>query len=850
MSTATLYRGSVVTHGFVIDTALVDEATARERILRCSPPHAQVWRYQTFLILRFAAPKRCIVEQAPGAPLLRRGNIWSTTPAAAQGASFAETLQLLVGGVVQQVPWTALTREEPASWLDLSEFVVLSRVAEAVPVAVSPVVPAPPAPLDVADAFGVARAAEASTVAAALRRGEIPGAAGTGTGASEADASSDAPPPSSWWQRMRKKVAGAVWNSPAGDLVAKQHARYLERTMRMFDEGKLDQALHHAIALGNNAPEEAGRIRLGMLQPRQNLHLSHRSGGGSVVPTGNDLVAQLRAKYRAAFDKLAAAGDIDRAAFVLAELLGEAQEAVSFLERHQRLVMAAKLAEARKLPDGVLIRQWFIAGDRARAIAIARRTGAFADAVSRLDTTDRVAATALRLLWADHLANVGDFVGAVTVIWAIPNARELAAAWIRCGIDVGGVAGAQLLARAIAVDALPYPELTNRVVALLAARHNSRVQFVHELCRLPATESSRAIARLTLRAVLATPCDATQATIESLATATGDAVLRSDLRGASAAARELAFTLLMARSEIFTVERSTLDGSPVNICDAVPLPDGNVLLALGELGIRIVTAAGHVVFRSSEPAHHLVLSDFGDRAILLAPRGGAWRLTRLALITKSIEPWCDARFTSWAASYDGDVWWIGADDGVYAIDALVPTWTALWHVRSENVEVGPMVRQLGNISIWLRSETSEIWTYDERTYRLGSRHAVEITEFVASAVDREAAFGWQPRPDLPSQPCMYLAGTWHILDVPATGPSPMATTADWLVISEVTAQQAVVSLLSIRDRRVRATVVLGGATRAAFRIFDNRLLVCDNRGRVIILLLGAGEITHDLRIEL
>jgi hypothetical protein len=187
---------------------------------------------------------------------------------------------------------------------------------------------------------------------------------------------------------------------------------------------------------------------------------------------------------------------------------------------------------------------------------------------------------------------------------------------------------------------------------------------------------------------------------------------------------------------------------------------------------------------------------------------------------------------------------------VYAIDALVPTWTALWHVRSENVEVGPMVRQLGNISIWLRSETSEIWTYDERTYRLGSRHAVEITEFVASAVDREAAFGWQPRPDLPSQPCMYLAGTWHILDVPATGPSPMATTADWLVISEVTAQQAVVSLLSIRDRRVRATVVLGGATRAAFRIFDNRLLVCDNRGRVIILLLGAGEITHDLRIEL
>jgi hypothetical protein len=837
MSKAALYRGSVIADGVVVDTALVGEATARARLLHLCSPRSRVWRYQSCLIMRFPAPRRMIVEQAAGAPLIRRGQIWATSAVVSQATT--ETLILLVAGSAHTVPWAELIPEDLATWLDVTQFVVLPRCAAVQPVEETPLAPAPTMQLDPSSAFGVQRTVESDQVAAALRGIAVDAPTATASAASS---------PRSWWDRVRNKFAGAVWNSPAGELVAKQHAQYLERMMKMFDQGHLDEALRHAIKLGDGTSNAASRIQLGSLQPRRNLSISSQTASATSLPTSADLASQLRTKYRLAFEQLSAAGDIDRAAFVLAELLGESQEAVSFLERHQRYQLAAKLAEARGLPDGVVIRQWFIAGDRARAVAIARRTGAFADAVARLQATDNNSATALRLLWADHLAATGDFVAAVIVIWPVESAHTLAAEWIRRGIHVGGVAGATLLARAIAADALPYAELSTRIATLLADPKHHRVHFVRELHRLPASPTSRALARQTLRAVLNRPCAATQALIDDLALASGNSVLRSDLRGASPAPRELEFIALSSRPEPLTIERSADDSSPVCVYDVARLPDGNVLVALGELGIQIVTAAGRVIFRSGEPAHHIVMSDFGDRAILLAPRGKAWRLTRLSLITKNIEPWCDARFLSWATTYDGDVWWIGATDGVHAIDALRSDWAALWHARSDDVVVGPMSRQAGTISMWLAGVTNEVWTYQERNYSLLSRREVPLSEFIPCTVDSEVAYGIRRRADLPPQACIYTKFTWHVLDVPATNDTAIATAADWFAVTAVDSNGAMVSLITTSNQRLRACITVAGANRLAIHIADNRLFMCDNRGRVLVMQLNSGEVTHDIRI--
>ncbi len=74
----------------------------------------------------------------------------------------------------------------------------------------------------------------------------------------------------------------------------------------------------------------------------------------------------------------------EEAAFFLAEILNEAERAVSYLEKHGRWKLAAELAEARKLAVGLVVRQWFLAGDVKRAVAIAVREGAFDDAILRL----------------------------------------------------------------------------------------------------------------------------------------------------------------------------------------------------------------------------------------------------------------------------------------------------------------------------------------------------------------------------------------------------------------------------------------------------------------------------------
>src|SRR4029453_13573533 len=113
-----------------------------------------------------------------------------------------------------------------------------------------------------------------------------------------------------------------------------------------------------------------------------------------------------------------------------AELLRANDEAVAFLERHGKLRLAAELAEARGLPPGLVVRQWFVAGDMQRAIRIARRTQAFADAVWRLEKQSRFEAEKLRIAWAESLAEGGNYASAVDVIWPIQPQRLRAREWM------------------------------------------------------------------------------------------------------------------------------------------------------------------------------------------------------------------------------------------------------------------------------------------------------------------------------------------------------------------------------------------------------------------------------------
>ncbi|HVR98467.1 MAG TPA: hypothetical protein VMW27_17770, partial [Thermoanaerobaculia bacterium] len=233
--------------------------------------------------------------------------------------------------------------------------------------------------------------------------------------------------------------------------VRRHHAAYARKLRELFESGDFDSALRFAIPL----TAEAGprRLPLRSFSPRAELQIRpERSRGWSAAELSPDLHGELRRLYREAFHRLEGQGRIEEAAFVLAEVLHAHEEAVAFLERHGRLRLAAEMAEARDLPAGLVIRQWFLAGDRQRGLQIAHRTGAFADAVTRLErSARRPEAAELRRLWASELAAAGDYAAAVDVLWSLPEERQRAVEWMDLAIGLGGAPAGRMLARMVAL---------------------------------------------------------------------------------------------------------------------------------------------------------------------------------------------------------------------------------------------------------------------------------------------------------------------------------------------------------------------------------------------------------------
>src|SRR5262245_66437865 len=104
----TSHRGSVIAAGLAIDTHIIAEQRARERMLRLSSFGLGVFRAGTVLVARFREPVRLTSATAGGAPLVRYGQLLSAAPLhvdeqEALGA-FEDMVVLLAGGLARAVP--------------------------------------------------------------------------------------------------------------------------------------------------------------------------------------------------------------------------------------------------------------------------------------------------------------------------------------------------------------------------------------------------------------------------------------------------------------------------------------------------------------------------------------------------------------------------------------------------------------------------------------------------------------------------------------------------------------------------------------------------------------------------
>lgn len=466
-------------------------------------------------------------------------------------------------------------------------------------------------------------------------------------------------------------------------LYRRRHERYLNELTRLFAAGQYEEALRRAIPFGG----EGGRLARSGPQRRRDLQLDpRRAPASSSLPIEPGLRAELQTRYRAAFKKLEAEGRVREAAFVLAELLDQASEACSFLERHGEIRLAAELAEARAADPADAVRLWWRAGERQRAIVLARRRGCFAPAITRLERSGfRDEATALRRAWTSHLLDAGDIVGAYDASAGLEEEadRRVRRRLIDLGIAQGGPLRARMLARQMRLqDDEPHPDL-------IAAVDDPEAGRDLELILAEVTQGTDRVAhpqivRSIVRRCIAERRDVDRTQLRQAIELAEDPVLRTDLP-------PLEHYAPRPKDDLGTtwVEIDASDRGLIGVRDARLLPDGRLVLALAGIGIRVVRKSGHIEAEFDVPADGLITSDNGLRLLAVQALGEqAVGVSSIALPERKIQRLGELPATTWAQTYDGANWFLAHHDQLWMLDMLPEGPTALW--RQEHSD-GPII---------------------------------------------------------------------------------------------------------------------------------------------------------------
>ena len=910
------HKGRVEAGGFLFNTDLIGVAETRERILNLWESGVQVFTDGPNHFVRLTSTTRVDCASSVATPLVRIESLLSALPLSRDEIEVLQAPSHSVvfsrGGVAYLTPLSSSNAESPEKWVDVTAFKVV-EVRSLGAAFSAPKLVAEPQPFDArakldgvpAETSELRETIVAIKEAARSRRntsdwnapqalrgwlGHVLGSISTEFGKLKQSMNSrrsgyttgrggcapePAPRTNGWLTRLGLRL---LHTSRLTRVLGRRQAKYLGEMMDMFERGDLDEALKRAIPLGDLS-SLGEQPALGVPSPRRDLSiLPWQRLGSRSYGLGDDLFAYLTQLYRSTFARLVAQNRIEEAAFVLAELLRANEEAVAFLERHGKLKLAAELAEARELPPGLVVRQWFIAGDIKRAIEIARRTQAFADAVLRLEKRNKEQAENLRFMWAESLAEGGNFAGAVDVVWPIQSQRLRAREWMDSAIEVGGPVSGRMLARKLAIVPEDFENIRSKVLTFLEdegfEQQETRASFASAISSGENTKETRTLARVTARSILR---DAGQNTssltskqFAHLIHFTGDGPLRTD-SPTFPVERDKPVTALLS------VVYAAADCGSMPVHDAVFLPNGRMLVALGEVGARLLTRDGRTVTHFDQPAEKLVISDNGDRAIALARRGEVWRLSRLNLIEWRGEDWCDAQIDAFAPNYDGSLWFLGAKGDFYAIDAHSKTFEALWRVPEAGERVLSVARSEGSCSFLTASSGSssvDQWLYQLPLLTLRNRtsspqspenvvcikrcdtlssNGVYFDLSLYCEIDSSQPESIKLKP-LSSLMLRVFEGELAkiTLDVGNETCEPlMPEILGSKVVFPVLAKDADVlrvRVLDVQSKDVTTELFLGGATQVSTRLTGNTLTVADNLGRLIVVDLRRNCSIRNFRI--
>lgn len=580
-----------------------------------------------------------------------------------------------------------------------------------------------------------------------------------------------------------------------------ENQRYMNKMLRLFEQKNWQEALRHAIPLGDSESSSMQAF-LGQLKPRSSLEFTSPGDGGATLETSLQGLDLLQAIYRRALQSLLEAGRIEQAAYVQGELLADAAGAVDLLEKHGLAEAAARLATLKGLPASLQVRLWFQAGRSEVAMGLARRYGVQAEALQILARKNPELANQFRAAWATDLADAGCISQAISVGWPVRQQLEDYELWLRAGLESAGPASLQALVYGLQDDGycqrLKLPERLQSLFqdrdllsqprrrAILDSLAVTWFETVHPLLKSWAGETARRVMR---QANSPVPLG-DQRTLEFLINLSGDPWLRAD--------RPPSLGEATPRRGLWS--ETIVQPGLTPIYDALWLGDGRILLALGQAGMVVLSRGGAVSQRFALPAYQLVE---GERPIIVSGNnlsrfeGGATRF------------WCQASLDGWWESHDGYHWitWLGRQ--IFTIDLLSQEWRALHQCTLDHppreiyVSGSTVAAHVGQNLHLLRMPSLE-FIREETSTPSGLSKSGEKWSFCGQPLALE-------------------------------GPSPQfRKRGDFSLVETPYAQGMQLLAFPCNNPSQQLSIKLPGAKRIQARIHGQILLVCDSTGRVLV----------------
>lgn len=507
------------------------------------------------------------------------------------------------------------------------------------------------------------------------------------------------------WQHWLNKLS---IKSGLASMMSKQQADYINKMMKMFEDGNVDQALRHGIPLSQyqENQETTPSPYLGRLKGRNKLEISADQQGHKSLYLGDELQNYLKQLYRQQFIKLDKAGCNEEALFVLAELLQEKEEALSYLESFQRYQHAAELARMWGMRPDRIIRLYCLAGDIDSAVIYARLHNAFSYVVLQLQEKHPDIADKMREEWAEYLVDCEDYLqDYVGLILHQLDRQFRTNVWLYYDLfhlyqdDIKKVCNDPLatIQRAILV----------RELLALPKQTKFTEQLINQLIRPIIVDQYSANSVLEKKE------------ISQLIHKSTNKLLKTD----------------MPYSDIPEAKRYALDAQNHFISAAIPeqglyaiydvvaLNDHRYLIALGESGVLLTDKAGKKLWHNLTPTYHIVIAENHQSALLLAPRGDYFQINSLAITTQSIQELGTLKCTVFTRIFDGIFWTIAINNTVQVVDTK-SDFKIVWNVDALNGDVIEILRHNDDEHWLINSEPKERWSYVLPERRLTQRESL------------------------------------------------------------------------------------------------------------------------------